>query len=637
MSETETKYKVTTEYVATDHSSEVLERIEKHAEEAAESVEKLKEGLKMAAEAIGLRELVSKTAETFIGFNSAVEATKIKLSALIGANFHANWKRATSEADEMYEKFEKFAEIAPVSAQEMAAFGQTVTGAVLAAGGGMKDLVKITEQGAIATKAMGGSAEELNRLLAGQVSNRSIWGKMMLGTMGTDAAHWKKMTAQQRLSKTEGALGSDTMKDATGALRESFGGAVAMFKDKIEVALGKVGLPLFKEVTKEVRSWGEWIDKHPEKIREITDKMTSGIKEAMSMLRDVGTFLYPLIKEAMSVVGDVIHFISEHRDMITGVIKGLLIYKGVGIAGSVAGGIGGGASGLFGSLSKVAGELGKSFTGLKEALGSSSGGTTDVGGLFKGLGSAIGPLISGAGSFVALGTVIYGLTKALFGETHDEKVRREHSEQIGLKGADWMKDYKERKALMDQRKALIAGGMDPTSSYQGITQRLTQLHGNREDLMRAGINEGVIKETVENGIRRLELDTSKGAMSLNPQDSKLFVSSLKQAFLEVYNEKEAAYDADGSLTKGDRNFRYKDRGFGATGAFEEDVNTDVEKKEKELESRVPVQQTVNVVINQVSAKDPDRWLADVDDMAGRLINRPRRAKSSIARKMGDGF
>jgi len=637
VSETETKYKVTTEYHTTDHSSAVLERIEHHAEEAAESVEKLKEGLKIAAEAIGLRELVSKTAETFIGFNSAVEATKIKLSAMIGANFHASWKRATSEANEMYEQFEKFAEIAPVSAQEMSAFGTTVTGAVLAAGGGMKDLIKITEEGSIATKALGGSAEELNRLLAGQVSNRSIWGKMMLGTMGTDSAHWKKMTSQQRLQKTEGALGSDTMKEATGALRESFGGAVAMFKDKIEVALGKVGLPLFKEVTKEVRSWGEWIDKNPAKIAAVTETMTSGIKEAMSMLRDVGSFLYPMIKEAMSIIGDVMHFVSEHRDMITGIIKGLMIYKGLSMAGGIAGGIGGGASSIFGSLQKMAGELGKSFAGLKEALGSSSGGTTDIGGMFKGLGGAIMPLISGAGSFVALGAAVWGLSKVLFGETHDEKMRRQHSEQLGLKGADWMKDFKERDALMNQRKALIAGGMDPNSSYQGISQRLSSLHGNREDLMRAGINEGIIKETIENGVRRLEFDSRKGGMSLKPEDSKLFVGALKQAFEEIYNEKEVAYEASNARDmRIDRNFRFDKRG-GGSGYFEEEINTDLEKKEEELTSRVPVNQTVIVNINQVSAKDPDRWLADVDDMAGRLINRPRRAKSSIATKMGDGF
>lgn len=636
MSETETKYKVTTEYHTTDHSSEVLERIEKHAEEAAESVEKLKEGLKIAAEAIGLKELVAKTAETFIGFNSAVEATKIKLTTLIGANFHASWKRATDEANEMYEQFEKFAEIAPVSAQEMSAFGQTVTGAVLSAGGGMKDLIKITEQGSIATKALGGSAEELNRLLMGQVSNRSIWGKMMLGTMGTDSAHWRLMTSKQRLQKTEGALNSDTMKEATGAMRESFGGAVAMFKDKIEVALGKVGLPLFKEVTKEVSSWNKWIEGNPEKIQAITSTLTSGIKEAMSMLRDVGSFLYPLIRESMSVVSDVMHFVSEHRDVIEGVIKGLLIYKGIGMAGGIAGGIGGGINGIFGSLTKVSAELGKSFSGLKEALGSSSGGTTDIGGLFKGLGGAIAPLISGAGSFVALGTALYALTKVMFGETHDEKLRREHSEQVGLKGADWMKDFKERKALMDERKALIAGGMDPSSSYHGINKRLGELHGNREDLVRAGINEGIIKETVENGVRKLQFDASKGGMSLNPEDSKLFVGALKQAFQEVYNEKEIAYEArQAAGVNEDRNFRYNDRR--GTGYFEEDVNTDIEKKEEELKSRVPVNQTVIVNINQVSAKDPDRWLADVDDMAGKLINRPRRAKSSIATKMGDGF
>jgi hypothetical protein len=625
-----TTYEVESKFSVTDHASEHLEKISHHADHAAHSIESLKEGMILAAEAIGLRELVKKTAETFIGFNAAVEQSKIKLTAMIGANFHASWRRATDVAGEMYEKFEKFAEIAPVSAQEMAQFGQTTSAAVLAAGGQIKDLTEISEKGALAAKALGfeagRGAMELNRMLAGQVGNRSLMGKMLIGSMGITAAEWKKLSAQQRLEKTEGALNSSTMKDATGALRESFGGAVAMFKDKIEVAMGKVGLPLFKAVTAEVVGWNKWIEGHPQKIAEITSKLTNGIKEAMSMMRDIGSFLMPIIKEAMSVIGTVMTFVSEHRNVIEGVVKGLLIYKGIGMAGGMvgaAGGMGGGIGGIFK-------ELTTSLGALKTGLGG-VGGATSIGGMLTSMGGALSGLIGAAGPIALFGTALFGLSKIIFGETNTEKKAREQAEKLDTTAVSWLKDYKERDALQASKKEAMAAGWSGTGDYQGINKRITELNSgeSRESIIKAGIETGYINEEIANGVRKLSL-TAGFNQSFSrdfPDVVNRLSDSINQVFKEAATHSTSAWGHESAIYNPKR----------AMGSyFEELFEEKKSEKEADLVSKVPVNQTVNITINQVSAKDPDRWLADIDDMAGRSLNAPRRTKSSLATRVGRG-
>jgi len=133
MSDNETTYVVKTKYEAEDHSSRELRGIREEAERTADAVEKLKEGLRMTAEIIGLREIVAKVGETFVGFNAKVEQTKIRLSTMIGANWKSTWRQATDAAGEMYEQLDKFAEKAPTSAEEMAQFGQTVSASVIMA------------------------------------------------------------------------------------------------------------------------------------------------------------------------------------------------------------------------------------------------------------------------------------------------------------------------------------------------------------------------------------------------------------------------------------------------------------------------------------------------------------------------
>ncbi len=627
MSGDKTSFEVETKLTVTDHASASLEKIEHHAEHAAHAVEEMKEGLKMAAEAIGLRELIMKTGEVFIGFNSAVEQTKIKLSTMIGSDFQVSWKRASDVAGEMYEKFEKFESLAPVDAKEMAAFAQTVSTSVFAAGGNIENLTKIAEEGSVAAKALGFDAQrgamELNRMLSGQVGNRSQMAKMLLGSMGLDAAAWKKLKEPERLEKLEGALGSGTMKSAAESMKGSFQGSMAMFKNTLEQTAGAVGLPLFKAITKEVVSWNKWIEANPEKIAEITGKLTNGIKEVMSMMRDIGSFLMPIIKEAMSAIGTVMTFVSEHRSVIEGVVKGLLIYKGIGMAG-VAGGAAHGGMGAIGGLVK---ELGTSLSALKTGL-SGIGGATSLGGMLTSFGGALGGLIGAAGPIALFGTALFGLAKVMFGETQTEKESRERAEGLKKVSDKWLEDRKEREALLLDRAKY-------GDNWHGTGARLKELEhvGDRESVIKAGIESGYIKEEISNGLRRLSITGgfNQGLSRDNPKLIGDLADDINQIFKEAASRSVSEWGHESAV------FQPRGPSRGTVGSYlEEKLDELAEPKEEDLKSKVPVNQTVNITINQVSAKDPDRWLADIDDMAGRSLNAPRRTKSSLATRAGRG-
>ncbi len=636
-----TTFRVETEYVASDHASVHLKHIEEQAEKTAEAVEGLKEGLKMAAEAIGLKELATEAVKTFIGFNSTIEQTKLHLTSMVGSQFKANWKQASNVAGEMFEKFEKFAETAPVTAEEMSNLAKSLGASVTQAGGGIEDITKLAEKGAVAAKALGFETErassDIMRMLSGHVSERSPMAQMLLGATGMSQAQWKGASRKTRLTKLEGALDSDTVKDATGALRNSFGGAVAMFKDKIEVAMGKVGLPLFQAVSKEVKSWNEWIEANPKKIAEITGAMTDGLKEAMNVVRDVGATLFPIIREVMSVVGDVMHFVSEHRDVIEGVVKGLLIYKGLSLAGGAAGGAGGMLGGLMKSMSgmgKMFGEVGEGLKGMREAFG---GGTVDLGGLLKGFGGALAPLIGSAGTIALFGTALYGLAKVMFGETESEKAAKEHSVMVGMTAAKWNKDSAERNSLLAQQKG-NADILAANPEYHGINKRLKELAGTKEDILQMAVNEGLVTRTVSGDTARYTRTAGQGGMLANTEDEKAIIKALSDVMAgsvdDIVRQRDAYRSGSGAPFYQEGQWDPHN----AAGFFEDKIKTaDSEKIEEQLQAKSPpILQNINVTIQQVSAKDPDRWLADIDDMVGHQLNRRRSPLKSIGSKAGSG-
>jgi hypothetical protein len=271
-----------------------------------------------------------------IDFNSEVQNAKIGLSAMIQGNLGTTWDRATERANGLYNEFQKFSTLTPVTTQEILGFGKSVAVATFQAGGSIKQLTNITEQGVIAAKAFGYesaySALELSEMLAGNVNKRMMFAKQLLGIAKVDEKDFNKMSGEERLGIVQKVLNSDAMKNAAQAFGQSWSGVISTLEDKLQILVGKVGLPLFKRLTKEVSSWNDWIDKNTGRIEAFGARFGEALVDGFNALR--------------TGVG----FLVDHADLLLTVGK---VWAAVRIGGMLGGGIAGGAGGAGGKIASL--------------------------------------------------------------------------------------------------------------------------------------------------------------------------------------------------------------------------------------------------------------------------------------------
>jgi len=210
--------------------------------------------------------------EHLVKFNQEVQDSTISLAAMIEGQLGGSFEEATGHAKDLYAEWQKFSTQTPVTTAEILEFGKGLAAATFNTGGKLEDLKQITEQGVIAAKVLAGgrgagyAALEISEMLQGNVSNRMMFVKQLLGMVHMSEEQFRELDAKGRLAVVKKALGSDAFKDAAAAFGTSFSGVTSTLKDKLQIALGKVGVPLFERITEAVGRFNEWLDKNQETI-----------------------------------------------------------------------------------------------------------------------------------------------------------------------------------------------------------------------------------------------------------------------------------------------------------------------------------------------------------------------------------
>jgi len=243
--------------------------------------------------------------KALLDFNSGVESAKIGLSAMIQGNTGGTWDRAIEKAGKLYDEFQSFSQMTPVTTAEMLTFGKAVAVSTFQAGGAIKDLTTITEQGVVAAKAFGYesaySSLELSEMLAGNVNKRMMFAKQLLGMAHMDEQKFNALTAEKRLQIVEDVLNSPAMKNAAEAFSKSWVGVMSTLEDKLQIVLGKVGLPLFEAIKNEIKGWNDWLDQNKHKVEEIAHKVGSGLITGFGYVKDAVAFLVDHASELMAI------------------------------------------------------------------------------------------------------------------------------------------------------------------------------------------------------------------------------------------------------------------------------------------------------------------------------------------------
>jgi hypothetical protein len=318
----------------------------------------------MAAGAFG----IGKLKNAFFDFNASLDQTKIGMSAMLQMNIGGTWDDASARSKALVSSFQQIAKASVGTTEDFTNFSAAIMSSVLGANNGLKDtagrieqLKRITAGGVVAATVLGERPDiatlDIEQWLAGTLSAKDRFSKKLLAPMGLSHTQLNAKSQKERLKLLEQALTSPAIKNATKAYENSWAGVSSTMEDTLKMMAGSAGLPLFKAVTEEVKSWNKWISDNPAKIQEFANAFSQGLKDGFGMAKEVMGLLW------------------RNREMLMMLAKAVLISKGVGMVGKlVAGPIQaiGQFAGQIGSLSKPLGDAGGGLTGFASKLGTAA-------------------------------------------------------------------------------------------------------------------------------------------------------------------------------------------------------------------------------------------------------------------------
>ncbi len=352
-----TVYDVRVKYSMDDKASSGMKTLAGHTNKAAESAMSLKGALA----AVGGFALLSKGKSLLIDFNSEIDQMKIGMSTVMQMQMHMPFEKARKEADKLFETFQEIAKKSPATTKDFMKMAGFLSPAIALAGGGVEKLKKMTTGAVIASQALGEDPEmvgrDIQQMLAGTVGLKDRTALQLLGSKGIDKDKFNKMSGSERAKTTEDLLSQDSLKTAADQFGSNWQGQISTLKDTLEITLGQVGLPLMHAMTAEVSRWNDWIEKHPKLIKDWVTSFASTIKSGFDFLKDVASWFV------------------EHKDLLEGLAKTFIAFKGAQMAGNVFNRFTTGVSGLADSLKNGIAALksGGAEGGITGALGGFSG------------------------------------------------------------------------------------------------------------------------------------------------------------------------------------------------------------------------------------------------------------------------
>jgi len=539
--ETQT-YRVETIYDVTDRASRSLGEIEKSARAAAASTHSLKSMI-MGLGALHLGSMaIGKAKSLLIDYNASLEQSKSVIAGMLtlytGAPIDKTWDRAAISV----ERFQQMAKVSALTTKELVETAQGLTRPLIQVGVKMTDIEKITFGVANAAKAFGMSgsvvALDVEQALRGSVGVRDRFMNSMLAQKGIElsADQFNKMDQSKRINILQKALTSPAISQMAEKQSQTFSGVISTLEDNLSIALGKVGLPLFKAITEEIKGWNAWVDKNGSRIEEIGKSFAHGVMVAFNTIKEIAHAIFPILKEVMSVIVDVMKFAAEHKDVLVGLAKALLVYK----IGQTAGRMGMGAISDIGGF---AGGLGGSIKAIAESFGGLKSGSTSLVSLFGSLASNLPGVIGG---LAKLSIAAYALGGFLLKDTEAEKARKAAAASHILVAGEHQKLTGEVSSIEARMRTF---GVEP-GQYKPeelVDPTLKKLAARREELLAGkqaaqiatieeGIKAGMVSETFENGRRKLTLShgdveesTIKGHSALMGQLTEIFKEKAVQA------------------------------------------------------------------------------------------------------------
>lgn len=318
-----TEYQVKLRYSVDDKTGKGLLGIASKAKKARRQSNLLGRALGMLGGAYLGAKGIGFAAKALIGFNSQMEGAKIQMAGLLKLNLGGEWSRNMKDATHLVEGLQMRAKKSVGTTKDMVEMASMIVRPLAAAGASMQDIEDVTAGATVAAKAFGieagMAALDIEGALMGQLKARDRFARALLEPMGYSTKSFNALSATKRLDALRKALKGPAVKAMADAQEKSFAGVTSTLQDNLQIALGKVGLPLMRKITEEVKRWNRWIDENPQKIEHFAKVFSDALVTGFNAVKEVA------------------NWVSENKDTLIMLAKAALAMKGVSMASNMLG------------------------------------------------------------------------------------------------------------------------------------------------------------------------------------------------------------------------------------------------------------------------------------------------------------
>lgn len=316
-----TTYLVETKYVVTDQASNPLDRVEKHAMGAAKGLDGLRRMIKRVGAAwLGWKGL-EFAKKSLIDFNSDMEQMRIQMAGLMQMNLGGSFESNMRVASGLVRQLQVEAKASTATTKQLAGFLANTIQPLTAAGMKASELARFTNLAVVASQAFGDSQTaqlDIQQALTVGVQQRDRFTMKLLGSLKMTNEQFNKLAVPERLKLLEKALSSPAVQAMAAAQKTSMAGLVSTFVDTVELSLGAVGKGLFGVLREEMGSVNSWIDANQGKLQE--------------MGRTIGHALVDGFKVVRAVFG----FIVDHGHLLLSIAEGFAAVRAARFLGGAA-------------------------------------------------------------------------------------------------------------------------------------------------------------------------------------------------------------------------------------------------------------------------------------------------------------
>lgn len=248
-----------------------------------------------------------------IDFNSTVEETRNQIAGMMALATHTDLQDNFAQADKTLDSLRQRAAKLPGTTAEYAAMLGTLTQPILDAKLGMQDLEDITVNTVVGAKALGveagAAARDIDQALRGQFHSTDVFTGKLLGSIGYKGeegrARFNAMSAEKRAATLKQALTQKQLTQLAEAQGNTFSGVMSTLQDSLQQFFGKVGLPLFKAITEQIKSWVQWFDDNKEAV----DAFAASVAEVLATA-------FGVLRTAIGVVVDILSVIFSNSTLL---------------------------------------------------------------------------------------------------------------------------------------------------------------------------------------------------------------------------------------------------------------------------------------------------------------------------------